>query len=381
MISSLRLLTALFTTALLVTACKPGEEQPNRSGFAALTQHAESFRQAEPGHTLSFPRDHGAHPEYRIEWWYLTANLSDTEGHPYGAQWTLFRLASEPPAKDPLGSDRHIDQVYMAHMAITTPDDHVSFQRYARGAKDPALARAGVLANPFSAWLDDWALKSSGPNWLPLEVQARQDGHSLSLRLKSDRPLILQGDAGFSQKHPDGGGSYYYSQPFLKAEGELIVDGQRINVSGEAWLDREWGSQFLQTDQVGWDWFSLHLESGEKLVLFQLRQQTGLNPTTNFRYGNLIAADGRSERLDADQIRMSVEEESIVMGHRLPMRWRIHLPQAGRSFTISALHPNQWMNVDFPYWEGAITVGGDGPENRGRGYMELTGYPAANHPP
>jgi len=371
----------LLAAVFLATACDSAEDQLKGSDFAVLTQHADAYQQAKPGQALSFPRDHGPHPGYRIEWWYLTANLSDAVGNPYGAQWTLFRLAVEPPGTVEPGSNWQQDQVFMAHMAITTPDDHVSFQRYTRGAADLSLARAGVEAQPFSACLDDWTLQSTGTNWLPMEVQARQDEYAIHLQLQSDAPPILQGVAGFSQKHSDGGGSFYYSQPFLRANGELTVAGQTIPVSGEAWLDREWGSQFLQADQVGWDWFSLHLDSGEKLLLFRLRQQTEISPGDNFLHGSLIAADGSTTPLDPEQIQLKVLRETVVMGHTLPVQWQIELPQIGRQFVVEALHPDQWMEVDFPYWEGAVTVSGNGSGNRGRGYMELTGYPLETQGP
>lgn len=366
----------LFASVFLLTACDPAEEEAQHSDFAVLTQHAESFKQAEPGLELTFPRDHGPHPAYRIEWWYLTANLSDTGGRPYGIQWTLFRFAVSPPGSDDLRAKGKSDQIYMAHMAVTSPDDHVSFQRYARGDQVPTLARAGVVDQPFSAWLDDWSMQSTGTEWLPLDVKARQDGYSIKLQLKSEQPPVLQGEAGFSQKHPGGGGSFYYSHPFLEAHGELTVNGERIPVTGQAWLDREWGSQFLQTDQAGWDWFSLHLESGEKLVLFQLRQRTTAIVQDNFRYGRLIAENGSTVRLDPDQIRLIVATETVVSGRLLPVKWLVDLPQIDRHFEVEALHPEQWMHVDFPYWEGVITVSGDGSGNRGRGYMELTGYPS-----
>jgi predicted secreted hydrolase len=369
------LFAVLLIAVLLLPACDSSEQQLQGSDFSVLAQHAESYEQARPGQRLSFPHDQGPHPEYRIEWWYLTANLSDPEGNDYGAQWTLFRLAVQTPGKNDLDRDWRSDQVFMAHFAITTPDDHVSFQRYARGAQELSLARAGVEAKPFSAWLDDWTLKSTETGWLPLVVKAQQDDHALELQLQSTASPILQGDAGFSQKHPDGGGSFYYSQPFLQAGGELIVAGQTIPVSGEAWLDREWGSQFLQADQQGWDWFSIHLESGEKLVLFQLRQQAAGNQRDNYLHGSLIETDGGKTALNPEQIQLKVLKETIVMGRNLPMQWQVNLPQIGRKIRIEALHPDQWMDVDFPYWEGVIIASGNGPESRGRGYMELTGYP------
>ena len=370
-----RLLVALLSIQLLVSSgCGPAETAVQDSGLAVLAQSADSYAQARPGQPLVFPRDHGPHSDFRIEWWYLTANLHDRAGQRYGAQWTLFRLAVQPKATPGSGISSLNNQVFMAHMAITTPDHHLSFQRYARGGKPESETRAGVTARPFSAWLDDWNLRSTGDGWLPLEVKARQADNSFHLQLQSTTPLFLQGDAGFSAKHADGGGSYYYSQPFLKASGQLTIAGQEIPVSGDAWLDREWSSQFLQHGQIGWDWFSLHLESGEKLMLFQVRQQPG-QAGDNFLHGKLMAADGSTTVLDPGRIQLTPLPKTRLAGRDLPLHWRVFLPQIDREFEIQAVVQDQWMDVDFPYWEGVVIVSGSEPGNRGEGYMELTGYP------
>ena len=366
-------LLLLFATSVLTAACGPSPAPAEGSDFAVLTRAAEGFSQASNGQALTFPRDHGAHDGYRIEWWYLTANLQDTQGVPYGAQWTLFRIAVRPPGAMETGNAWQGEQLFMGHFAITWPDGHQAYQRYARGRGDEGESRAGVNAMPFSAWLDDWTLRSTGSEWLPLEVRARQDRDALQLELNSDKPLVLQGQNGFSQKHPQGAGSHYYSQPFLQASGELKIDGKTIAVSGQAWLDREWSSQFLQTDQAGWDWFALHLDSGEKLMLFRLRPK----PTElsgEYLHGVLISPDGESNPLEPSRIKLQVLENYRVAGRLLPLRWRIELPQFDRTLEIEALHTEQWMDLDFPYWEGAVTVSGEGAGNRGRGYMELTGY-------
>ena len=372
-----RLLTTLLGTQLFIASgCGPAETTAQGSGLAVLAESADAYAQARPGQPLIFPRDHGPHPDFRIEWWYLTANLRDPAGSRYGAQWTLFRLAVQPQRTIETGSiSQKNNQVFMAHMAITTPTRHLSFQRYARSAKRISESRAGITAQPFSAWLDDWNLRSTGDDWLPLAVSARQADNAIQLKLQSTAPLILQGDAGFSAKHADGGGSYYYSQPFLKASGHLTIAGQVVPVTGDAWLDREWSSQFLQREQVGWDWFSLHLESGEKLMLFQVRRQPGQVGTENFLYGNLMKPDGSATPLDPGQINLTPLRKSRVAGRSLPLHWRVLLPQIGREFEIQTEVSDQLMDVDFPYWEGVVIVSGSGPGNRGEGYMELTGYP------
>ncbi|MFT7288976.1 MAG: putative secreted hydrolase [Halieaceae bacterium] len=395
-------------TMALISGCSDPQRPQSTGDLATLAASAKGFRQASAATGLEFPRDHQAHNDYRIEWWYLTANLDDESGQPYGAQWTLFRIAQRPEGEDSNDTNPwQSPQVYMAHFAISTVTEHHAFQRYARGGSHGGQARAGVALEPFRAWIDDWFLrsatlqeidatveesqtpvpradtntkrvasKSTPPTqaWLPLEVYARQDNYSLSLALSSDQPMVLQGDAGFSRKHPNGGGSHYYSHPFLAAEGELLIDGKKVRVSGQAWLDREWSSQFLQADQSGWDWFALHLDSGEKLMLFRLHEAD--SETANYRHGVLISPQGEKRDLDPSAIRFEVVERTSIQGRDLPTRWRIALAELDRELLVTALHPQQWLDVDFPYWEGAVTATGGSPGESGRGYLEMVGYPA-----
>jgi predicted secreted hydrolase len=374
--------------AVMLPACHPSEAPTHAANdMALLAGQADGFAQARPGHHLAFPRDHGSHPEYRLEWWYLTANLSDQEGFQYGAQWTLFRLAMTAPGN---GNESvpgipepqnpwQAGQMYMAHMALSWPGGHAGFQRYARGGEHGGVAQAGVRAEPFSAWLDDWELRSTSLEWLPLEVRARQGDMALRLELESKRELVLQGDAGFSRKHANGGGSHYYSHPWLQAKGELIIAGKPVTVSGEAWLDREWSSHFLQADQVGWDWFALHLDSGEKLMLYRIRSRDDSTGAGHFQHGLLLGTQGQRSDLSGSQIIFTATEWASFEGRKLPVGWRIELPQNQRRLNVRALHPEQWMGLDFAYWEGVVEVTGvdsesASPANRGRGYLEMTGY-------
>lgn len=370
-----RLATIMLTAAMALAGCEPASQPGHDADFAVLAQAADGYAAARPGRSLEFPRDHGPHPDYRIEWWYLTANLSADDGQTYGAQWTLFRTAVRPPGSFQAANDWQSAQVFMAHFALTGPDEHHAFQRYSRGGALAADTRSGVVAEPFAAWMDDWKLESTGSGFVPLEVTARHDNHAMRLLLQSDKPLVLQGEEGFSQKHPGGGGSYYYSHPFLEASGELTIDGQKISVQGKAWLDREWSSQFMQPDQSGWDWFSVHLDSGEKLMLFRLRGDSPAGTANaDFLHGVLIQPNGNKFTLDPAQIDLQVLKKERVAGRSLPLHWQIHLPGIDRNFTVRALHPDQWMDVDFPYWEGVVTASGEGPGNNGMGYLELTGY-------
>jgi predicted secreted hydrolase len=372
----LLLLIYLLLSVTVLTACREGRSGKAAPDLAVLAQSADAYTRADPSRALEFPADHGAHPDFRIEWWYLTANLEDAEGEDYGAQWTLFRLATRPPGAEPAANPWQDGQMYMAHFALSTPQGHRGFQRYARGGEHGGAARAGARAQPFSAWLDDWSLHSVGAEWLPLEVVARQDEAGFRLQLKSHIGPVPQGEGGFSRKHPGGGGSHYYSQPFLEATGELWIDGGPIAVTGQAWLDREWSSQFLQADQSGWDWFALHLDSGEKLMLFQLRAAAHRENEAPFRHAVLISANGATRALDSERVVLEVLETRRVAGRTLPLRWSVVLEEIGRRLEITARFDEQWMDVDFPYWEGVVIAQGEGPLNSGRGYMELTGYGA-----
>ncbi len=333
-------------------------------GFAGLGGESQGFAPVVQGLSLAFPRDHGAHSDFRIEWWYLTANLKDSSGAHYGAQWTLFRQAMIPGAQD-FGWDSR--QLWMGHAAVTSASQHRFAERLARGG----VGQAGVEISPFHAWIDSWEMRAgdafSVANVSPLNVSAMGADFELSLQLKSDRPLVLQGDAGYSKKSERGQASYYFSQPFFSAAGNLTLGGKSVGVSGQAWMDREWSSQPLASDQTGWDWLSLHLDSGDKVMLFRLRQSDG----GNYFAGNWITKDGRSTQLSPGPIAMTPMAFSDVEGRKLPTSWSVAI--ADRNFKVDTvpLNPKSWMGTRFAYWEGPITFQGS---HSGEGYLEMTGY-------
>ncbi|MGO3927519.1 lipocalin-like domain-containing protein [Rhodopseudomonas pseudopalustris] len=333
-------------------------------GFAGLGSDAGEFAPVVPGRRLSFPEDHGPHPDFRIEWWYLTANLKDADGKPYGVQWTLFRQAMTPgPQREGWASQ----QIWMAHAALSSAETHRFAEKFSRGG----IGQAGVTAAPFRALIDDWAMQGGdamkAATLSPLDVTASGSDFGYRLQLTAERPLVLQGDAGYSRKSDRGQASYYYSQPYFAARGTVTLDGRAVEVSGTAWMDREWSSQPLASDQTGWDWFSLHLASGEKVMLFRLRQSGG----QAYFAGNWIGLDGKSEPLAPDAIALEPIGFTETAGRRLPTRWRIGLPGHGLSIETTPLNPNSWMGTSFPYWEGPISFSGS---QAGIGYLEMTGY-------
>jgi len=200
-----------------------------------------------------------------------------------------------------------------------------------------------------------------------LRLAASGKGFSYDLELSSSSPLILQGDAGFSLKSNEGQASYYYSAPFYKVKGTLELDGQDIDISGNAWLDREWSSQPLNPDQIGWDWFSLHLNSGEKVMLFRLRYKD----RRVFYSGNWIQITGQSEFLSNKDIEFIPVENTNVLDRSVPTKWELTIKKKNFSITTTPLNPNSWMTTRFPYWEGPIHFIGS---HQGVGYLEMTGY-------
>lgn len=334
-------------------------------GFAGLGDAARGFAEVRPGRTFSFPADLGAHPDYRIEWWYVTANLEDADGVRHGVQWTLFRQALAP---GPERAGWTNQQVWMGHAAVTSAVTHRFAERLARGG----IGQAGVTARPFAAWIDDWSFKSDGSvaqgdGLRATTLTAAGADFGYALRLTSSRPVVLQGDAGYSVKSEHGQASYYYSQPFFAAEGTLVLDGREIAVRGRAWMDREWSSQPLAPGQSGWDWFSLHLPRGEKLMLFRLRGQ-GARP---FYSGSWIGADGRATLLARDDIALTPLRDEDVAGRRVPVAWRVAVRSRDLRIETTPLNPQSWMGTAFAYWEGPIRFTGT---HTGEGYLEMTGY-------
>lgn len=340
-------------------------------GFAGLGGDSEGFARVTPGKIFSFPQDHGAHPDFRIEWWYVTANLTDAAGNPYGIQWTLFRQALTPGAQQDGWSQQ---QIWLGHAALSARGRHLSAETAARGG----TGQAGVTTEPFAAWIDDWSLISiaqgppatgpSGPDaFSALRLTASDEAFNYDLTLATDKDLIFHGENGFSRKSDAGQASYYYSQPFFTVSGTVSLDGKDIDVSGQAWLDREWSSQPLAASQTGWDWFSLHFDSGAKLMLFRLRDKQADDYTS----GTWISPDGSATALTPDDIIMTPLQTTRIAGRAMPIRWRLEVPGKGVEVETEALNADSWMDTSIPYWEGPVQVNGS---HNGVGYLEMTGY-------
>ena len=329
--------------------------QAMAQGVAGLGTDAMGCAQPEPGTQLRFPADNGAHPDYRIEWWYLTANMTGPDGTPYGLQWTLFRSALAP--RDGQGWDT--PQLWMGHAAVTTPRAHHVTERLARGG----IGQAGVTVPPFAAWIDDWEMK--GPDLGALQLTASGSDFAFDVGLIATGPLVLHGLRGYSVKSAAGQASHYYSQPFYRLSGTLTLPDGDVPVTGTAWLDREWSSQPLAQDQTGWDWFSLSFESGDKLMGFVLRG------STNYTSATWIAADGTTAAQPDGAFAATPLSRHDVAGRAVPVEWQVRLPEKGVDVVVKALNRDAWMATSVPYWEGPVTISGS---HGGVGYLEMTGY-------
>jgi len=338
--------------------------------------------QALPARALSFPRDHGSHPELRTEWWYITGHVQ-AAGRPWGFQLTFFR--SRVDVTQGLQSAFAAKQLLFAHAAVTD----------LRGAKllhDQRIARAGFgVARASEADTDirlqDWSLvrsdlpASTAPAGAASRYTARIEASAfrLQLELDSTQPLLLQGQQGLSRKGPDAGqASYYYSQPQLGVSGSITVGAERMAVAsgaGRAWMDHEWSETLMHPDVVGWDWIGMNLQDGGALTAFRLRRADG---SAVWAGGSLRVPGGAVQTFSTDAVSFTPERwwTSPASRVRYPVLWRVQTPVG--TYQVRALLDNQELDSSGStgaiYWEGLCDLLNAAGEPVGRGYLELTGY-------
>ncbi len=330
---------------------------------------------ALPGWQYEFPRDHHAHPDFKTEWWYFTGRLTDEKGAVFGYQVTFFRQGLRPPSARGGTTSRFIvDDLKFAHFALS--DVRGRRFQFAQKTSRGAFGEAGFGETDRLAWIEDWTLNLSPDGAFALH--AGDDTAQLQLRLESTKPFAIHGVNGASQK-ADGAGraSHYFSSTRLATSGTLVVGGKSFAVRGESWLDREWGSNQLAVNQVGWNWFSLQLDDGTELMLYQMRTKDGgLDPNSS---GSFVSREGATEHLTREDYQLTPTQfwTSPATGGRYPIGWQLTVPKRNLHLTISTpLEGQELVLRPVNYWEGLINVEGtrDGAAVRGHGYMELTGY-------
>jgi predicted secreted hydrolase len=383
-VAGLVVLTGLLVAAVLWLRDEvPGSATAPVATVASLLGDSDAddgFRRAALPGGIKLPQDHGPHDDYRTEWWYFTGNLATAGGREFGFQLTFFRFALAQPRER--ASAWATNQVYMAHFALTdrTNDTHEVEERFARGS----TGLAGARHPPFRVWLDDWSAESTSTDFLPLRLSARDidTGLALDLSLAPGKEPVLQGANGLSAKgKAPGNASWYFSYTRLPATGVVEIGGSRHEVTGLAWLDREWSTSSLDAGVVGWDWFSLQLDDGRDVMLYSLRQADGGSAPESA--GSVVSLDGsRTALRNADfQLEARRYWRSPSSGVSWPVDWRVRIPAHDLDLRVVAALSDQEQSLAVRYWEGSVDIlPADGNARIGRGYMELTGYrlPPAN---
>jgi predicted secreted hydrolase len=349
------------TAILLATAAATAEETP---GWLQVTGPPE----------LRYPRDHGAHFEYRTEWWYVTGVVADEGGHRFGFQITFFRQGLAPGDPRPGDSRLRARQVVAAHLAIAD----ISAQRFHHSERLRRVAGglAGASQTDLEVWLDDWQMKRGADGVISVRARDPERGTGLELELHPEREPVRHGDRGYSQKGGEkGNASVYLSWTRLQVVGEMEVDDTPVTVTGEAWFDHEWGTSQLGAEVVGWDWFSLRLDDGRDVMLYQLRRANGSE--NGFSSGTIVSPGGETVRLAAEDFEIVPTEHwtSRRTGGTYPSRWRLRVPRYGLDLMVLPLLADAELDgtatTGVVYWEGPVEAGGS---HVGAGYVELTGY-------
>ncbi len=366
-----RMLFLSILSIIGVVAASCGENQ-STTDSSNITQalsggNTEGFKRADTPRDFIFPQDFGPHSDFQTEWWYYTGNLSTKDGRNFGYQLTFFRRALSPDEIE-RESRWATSDIYFAHFALTDVESgqFYSNERWSRGA----AGLAGSQSYPFKVWIDNWSVTGNGEI---VRLSAQDDEFSIELTLKSEKPIVLQGDKGLSQKSAEpGNASYYFSQTRLKSSGTISIGGNNFGVSGLSWLDREWSTSALGENQEGWDWFSIQLDDGREIMLYQLRLKGGgVDPYSS---GSYIKNYGSVKQLNAGDFEINSIDtwKSPATGIIYPSKWEISIHDYNLALTVTPFLKNQEVNLSFTYWEGAVKVTGDGLS--GKGYVELTGY-------
>ncbi|MBI4390153.1 MAG: carotenoid 1,2-hydratase [Nitrospinae bacterium] len=353
-------------------------------GLALADASAPSpFRQALPGYAYSFPRDFGSHDDFRVEWWYYTGNLEEMDGsRAFGYQLTFFRVALEGAEKAVNPSRWKADPIYFAHLALSDLGGG-SFHFFER-INRKGLGLAGAEPDRLRVWNEDWTLDARGDKHV---LKAREAGYGLDLELTPLKQPAFHGEDGVSRKGREpGNASHYFSFTRMQTQGTILIDGKEHKIRGTSWMDREFSSSEMDARQVGWDWFSIKLNDGREVMLYQLRLKDG--GTEPFSSGSLVLEDGSVRHL-------ALEDFTIVptgrwtskhTGTEYPSGWELSLKNPKVRLTVEPDLKDQELynlrSISGTYWEGSVSVTGeyDGSPVAGKGYVELVGYGKALQP-
>lgn len=394
----------LIALALLVAsaACRRSGENVESSESVATSTTAVArgpsvgeWTTASGARDWAFPRDHAAHTDHWMEWWYYTGNLESKSGRKFGFQLTFFRTGVDRQPTSP--SAWAVRDLYIAHFAISDVENRQihSFEKSNRSGvgwagADAELAKTepnGSEGDSFDnseansnirIWNAGWETTITDSHH---HLKATAENASIDLNLTATKPLVKHHGDGLSQKGPTpGNASHYYSFTSLATEGVIRVDGAEFRVDGLSWMDHEFSSSFLEKGQIGWDWMAIQLDDDTQVMLYQIRRADG--SASPFSSGTIVNADGSQQSLAADDIKMTPKKHwtSNATDGRYPISWEIRIAAADLKLTVKAAFEDQEMDTSAStgiiYWEGCIDVSGtrNNKDLSGSGYLEMTGY-------
>jgi predicted secreted hydrolase len=329
---------------------------------------ADEYPRVVPGHLLQFPKDAGAHPAFRSEWWYITGWLQDARGNRIGIQVTFFR--NRPRVAETNPSAFAPRQLLFAHAAIADAR-HGKLRHHQRAAR-AGFGLADAREETTDVWIGDWSLKLVNDSYVA-KIAARD--FQFDLHFLPTQPILPEGQQGFSRKGEAlANASYYYSQPQLAVSGTVAIDGNAAAVTGIAWLDHEWSSEAMAAEASGWDWIGINLNDGSALMAFRMRDHSG---SSLWAGGTLRESDGTTRSFEPNEIRFIERRRwrSPRTGVGYPVAMLVNVGNV--EYALEPLMDDQELdsraNTGTIYWEGAVRAIRAGQEV-GRGYLELTGY-------
>ena len=343
------------------------------------------YRLALPGYRYEFPRDHFNHPDFQTEWWYYTGNLHTAQGRRFGFELTFFRQGVQRDARPANVWD--VRDVWMAHLALSDIDGARFFHterlnRAGGGIAGADLDRASVWNGN---WQSSWRLDPHAPGGVASQtIQAVADQFTFHLSLRSEKPPVIHGQDGVSQKAEGAGhASHYISLTRLATAGTITLNGKQYTVEGLSWMDHEFFTHLLAPEQTGWDWTGLQLDDGSEVMLFRLRRKDGaIDP---YSAGTYVDPQGRTSHLSVNDFSLTPGKVWISpdTGGRYPIEWTIRVPSLQLKLALSTPLPRQEMTGNTPtapsYWEGAVECSGLSKSRpvKAVGYLEMTGYTGA----
>lgn len=333
------------------------------------------YKQAESGYHYSFPQDHFSHDSYKTEWWYYTGHLTASDGSTYGYQLTFFRTALDVENKIE-NSFWQVNDLHMAHFCLSDINKNTFMANHR--IRREGLGIAGAEKKQFKVWNQNWSTSKNGDSH---HLMAKDGNYSIDLELNETKQPVIQGQKGISRKaFAPGCASHYYSITRMNTKGSITVDGKKLNVQGQSWMDHEFGSNQLTKDQIGWDWFSIQLDDNRELMFYLMRLNSGgYDPVSS---GTIIDSDGSSKHLTAKDF--SITPTGTWKSNKTqavyPSGWKIALNSESLELFIVPKIKNQELvkgeGNPVSYWEGACNVTGKLKEKsiKGQSYVELTGY-------